>query len=51
MDLLKQKKMIQGIPAIFRYNSGNKNYIPDDMVSGTNKDEIDRFFTSILKYD
>lgn len=46
---LKQKKMIQGIPAIFRYDAENKNYIPDDMVSGSSKEQIDVFFTSILK--
>lgn len=46
---LKQKKMIQGIPAIFRYNAENNNYIPDDMVSGANKEQLDVFFTSILK--
>jgi thiol-disulfide isomerase/thioredoxin len=45
---LKKKRMIQGIPAIFRYNSGNTNYIPDDIVSGADKTQIDAFFDRMM---
>ena len=47
MDLygfLKTKKMVNGIPAILAYKSGNMHYIPNDSVLGANPPEIDAFF-------
>jgi len=45
---LKNKKMIQGIPAILAYNKGNLNYIPDDSVVGAIPNEINSFFIRCL---
>ena len=41
---LKNKKMVNGIPAILCYKKGNNTFIPDDSVSGTNIEEINLFF-------
>ena len=46
---LKNKKMVAGIPAMLMYREGNHHYVPDDMVSGTQSDEIDRFFARCLE--
>lgn len=43
----KNKKRIQGIPAILAYKTGNVTYIPDLFVSGTNEKEINTFFSTI----
>ena len=43
--LLKSKKMINGIPAILCYNKGNLNYVPNDIITGTNLNQIRLFFT------
>ena len=45
---LKNKKMIQGIPAILAYVKGNVNYVPNDMVSGADVKEINLFFERIF---
>ena len=47
---LKTKKMVQGIPTILCYRSGNESYIPDDSVSGTNTNQIYDFFRNNLEY-
>lgn len=44
---LKQKKMIQGIPTIFLYRKGKDNYIPDEIVSGTDENELNYFFSQV----
>lgn len=41
---LKSKKMVSGIPCILCYEKGNKTFIPDDSISGTNEEEINNFF-------
>jgi hypothetical protein len=41
---LKKKKMISGIPAILCWNKSNIYYIPDDFISGTDKEQISLFF-------
>lgn len=41
---LKSKKIIQGIPCILAYFKGNTHFAPDEFVSGTKLDEIERFF-------
>lgn len=46
--LLKNKKMLIGIPAILMYKKGNHSYIFDDMVNNSNIVEIDNFFIRCL---
>ena len=41
---LKNKKMVNGIPAILVYKSPNKSFIPDDSVLGANTQEVDLLF-------
>ena len=53
MDLysfLKQKKMVNGIPAILLYKKGNRSYIPDDSVTGANPPDLHAFFTRAGNY-
>jgi hypothetical protein len=47
--LLKQKKMVNGIPAILAYYAGNKSYIPDDSVVGANMQQIQLFFQRCMQ--
>lgn len=46
---LKTKKMVKGIPALLAYYEGNYNYIPDEFVSGTDKNELKMFFDTCLE--
>jgi thiol-disulfide isomerase/thioredoxin len=41
---LKQKKMVNGIPAILAYYAGNISIIPDDIVVGADLNQIQLFF-------
>jgi thiol-disulfide isomerase/thioredoxin len=41
---LKQKKMVNGIPAILAYYKGNVSIIPDDIVVGADLAQIKLFF-------
>lgn len=43
-SFLKSKKMVNGIPSILCYKKGNTTFIPDDSVSGANKDALCNFF-------
>jgi thioredoxin 1 len=45
---LKNKKMLNGIPAILAYEKGNTSYIPSDRVIGANVEEINLFFQRCL---
>ena len=45
---LKNKKMLNGIPAILAYEKGNLSYIPSDRVIGANVEEINLFFQRCL---
>jgi thiol:disulfide interchange protein len=45
---LKNKKMINGIPAILCYYKGNTSFIPDDTVLGANTEQIKAFFDRCL---
>lgn len=47
---LKQKKMVNGIPAILLYTKNNKSYIPDDSVTGANPSDLHAFFTRAGNY-
>ena len=41
--------MVQGIPTILCYHTGNISYIPDDSVSGTDLQQIHDFFKNNLR--
>lgn len=46
---MKQKKMVNGIPALLFYKNGNVNYAPDDSVTGANPPDIQAFFARCAK--
>ena len=46
---LKSKKIVNGIPAILAYYKGNESYIPDEVVLGTDTDEIKQLFQNCYK--
>ena len=46
---LKRKRTVKGIPAILCYRAENTSHVPDDMVMGASKFEIDAFFTRCAK--
>lgn len=43
-SFLKSKKMVNGIPALICYKKGNSTYIPDDIVTGANSQQLHNFF-------
>ena len=47
---LKNKKMVNGIPALLCYYKGNEHYAPDDFISGTDENEISKFFERSYKH-
>ena len=49
---LKNKKMVNGIPAILAYYPGEKDnfYVPDDSCLGGNIDNVTKFFERCLNY-
>tara|TARA_B100001094_G_C18060965_1_gene735039 strand:- start:214 stop:567 length:354 start_codon:yes stop_codon:yes gene_type:complete len=49
---LKNKKMVNGIPAILAYYPGEKDnfYIPDDSCLGGNINNVKQFFERCLNY-
>ena len=44
-SFLKSKKMVNGIPVLLCYKKGNATYIPDDMVTGSDPQQLHLFFT------
>ena len=46
---LKSKKMVNGIPVILSYEKGNVNYIPNDIVVGSDVAKINEFFQRNLQ--
>jgi thioredoxin 1 len=44
---LKSKRRINGIPAILAYRKGNLNYIPNDMMAGTDVAQVNAFFQRV----
>jgi thioredoxin-like negative regulator of GroEL len=44
-SFLKSKKMVNGIPALLCYKKGNATYIPDDIVTGSDPQQLHNFFT------
>tara|TARA_B100000035_G_scaffold312685_1_gene324715 strand:+ start:10427 stop:10789 length:363 start_codon:yes stop_codon:yes gene_type:complete len=45
---LKQKKIVTAIPALLCYRKNNKNFIPDDVLIGADKKELESFFERCL---
>ena len=48
-SFLKNKKMVNGIPAILAYYSENTSHIPDDVVIGADAVKINEFFERSYK--
>jgi thiol-disulfide isomerase/thioredoxin len=44
-SFLKSKKMVNGIPVLLCYKKGNKTYIPDDSITGSDLKQLHMFFT------
>ena len=45
---LKQKKIVTAIPALLCYYKNNKQLIPDDVLIGADKDQLNSFFQRCL---
>ena len=43
-SFLKTKRVVNGIPAILGYYQGNLNYVPDDVVIGSDQKQVIAFF-------
>ena len=49
-SFLKNRRMLSGIPTILCYKKNNIDYAPDDSVSGTDMNELERFFKRCAIY-
>jgi len=49
-SFLKSKKMVNGIPVLLCYKKGNSTFIPDDMVTGSDSQQLHLFFTRCGKH-
>jgi thioredoxin-like negative regulator of GroEL len=49
-SFLKSKKMVNGIPVILCYKKGNATFIPDDIVTGADSQQLHNFFTRCGKH-
>jgi hypothetical protein len=49
-SFLKSKKMVNGIPALLCYKKSNATYIPDDIVTGSDPQQLHQFFTRCGKH-
>jgi thiol:disulfide interchange protein len=49
-SFLKSKKMVNGIPVLLCYKKGNSTYIPDDMVTGSDPNQLHQFFARCGKH-
>ena len=47
---MKSKKMVKGVPTILAYKKENKTFASDISVSGSNKDELIKFFKECVTY-
>ena len=45
---LKTKKMINGVPAILRYDKNNFSYIPNSVIVGANIQEVSLFLSKCI---
>ena len=43
-SFLKSKKMVNGIPVLLCYKKGNGTYIPDDIITGSDPQQLHQFF-------
>jgi len=43
-SFLKSRKMVNGIPVMLCYKKGNQTYIPDDSITGSDANELHKFF-------
>jgi len=44
-SFLKAKKMVNGIPVLLCFKKGNTTFIPDDIVTGADAQQLHLFFT------
>jgi hypothetical protein len=49
-SFLKSKKMVNGIPVLLCFKKGNATYIPDDMVTGADPQQLHLFFARCGKH-
>ena len=49
-SFLKSKKMVNGIPVLLCYKKGNSTYIPDDMITGSDPQQLHLFFARCGKH-
>lgn len=49
-SFLKSKKMVNGIPVLLCYKKGNNTFIPDDMITGADSEQLHQFFTRCGKH-
>lgn len=49
-SFLKSKKMVNGIPVLLCYKKGNATYIPDDIVTGADPQQLHLFFARCGKH-
>lgn len=49
-SFLKSKKMINGIPVLLCYKKGNLTYIPDDIITGADPNQLHNFFIRCGKH-
>jgi thiol-disulfide isomerase/thioredoxin len=49
-SFLKSKKMVNGIPVLLCYKKGNKTYIPDDIITGSDSAQLHQFFVRCGKH-
>ena len=49
-SFLKSKKMVNGIPVLLCYKKGNGTYIPDDIITGSDPQQLHQFFTRCGKH-
>lgn len=45
---LKRKKIVTAIPALLCYKKSNRDIIPDDVLIGADKEELQKFFNKCL---
>jgi thiol-disulfide isomerase/thioredoxin len=49
-SFMKSKKMVNGIPVLLCYKKGNGTYIPDDIVTGSDPQQLHQFFIRCGKH-
>jgi len=49
-SFLKSKKMVNGIPVLLCYKKGNTTYIPDDIITGADPNQLHQFFLRCGKH-